>query len=100
MVIFDDASTDGTSDIIREYCNKYPQLIHAFIAKENSYINPVRYDLTLEFRKNILRGEYVAFCEGDDCWTDVHKLQIELAKRETELSGVRRSAMRGGSGNY
>ena len=78
VVIFDDASTDGTSDIIREYCNKYPQLIHAFIAKENSYINPVRYDLTLEFRKNILRGEYVAFCEGDDCWTDVHKLQIQM----------------------
>ena len=78
VVIFDDASTDGTSDIIRAYCSKYPKLFHAYIAKLNTYSLPVRTDLSLEFRKNILKGDYVAFCEGDDYWIDSSKLQLQI----------------------
>ena len=33
--IFDDASNDGTSDIVREYAKHYPDLIIPFIASEN-----------------------------------------------------------------
>lgn len=78
LVIFDDASSDGTSDIIRKYAQIYPHLIHAFIARKNSYLLPQRGDLSKYFRNTFLKGTFVAFCEGDDYWTDIQKLQIQV----------------------
>lgn len=40
VIVFDDASTDGTSDIVRAYAEKYPEIIYAIIAKENIYHHP------------------------------------------------------------
>lgn len=78
IVIFDDASNDGTSDIIRTYCNKYPEIIHAFIAKENTYRKPEKGTIRLELFEKQMRGEFVAFCEGDDYWIDDNKLQKQV----------------------
>ncbi|PWJ55280.1 glycosyl transferase family 2 [Dyadobacter jejuensis] len=78
IVIGDDASTDGTADIIRTYSERFPGRIRAFLHDENQGPSEPR-----EFagRNNVLqllkacRGEYVAMCEGDDYWTDPLKLQ-------------------------
>lgn len=78
IVIFDDASNDGTSDIIRAYCNKYPKVIHAIIAKENIYRKPEKDTIWLELFEKQMRGEFVAFCEGDDYWIDDNKLQKQV----------------------
>ena len=81
IVIGDDASTDRTQEIIREYIERYPGRIRAFLHKENQGPKEPR-----EFagRNNVLallkacRGEYVAICEGDDYWTDPLKLQKQV----------------------
>lgn len=76
ILIHDDASTDGTADIIREYEEKYPELIHPIYQSENQYSKGVNiiHDLLLP----LLRGKYIAFCEGDDFWVDPYKLQKQV----------------------
>ncbi|MBR5176140.1 MAG: glycosyltransferase [Bacteroidales bacterium] len=73
VIVHDDASTDGTGEIIREYQAKYPDLIKPIFQKENQYSKGVL--INKEFIFPLLRGDYIAFCEGDDYWTDSRKLQ-------------------------
>jgi glycosyltransferase involved in cell wall biosynthesis len=74
-IIHDDASTDGTADIIREYEKKYPDIIKPIYQKENQYSKGLDI-LTPVSRK--FRGKYIALCEGDDYWTDEYKLQKQV----------------------
>lgn len=76
VFVHDDASTDRSAQIIREYAEKYPDLIKPIYQKENQYSRKVRI-----FSKFILpgvTGEYIAICEGDDYWTDETKLQRQV----------------------
>ncbi|MEQ8196864.1 MAG: glycosyltransferase family 2 protein [Clostridiaceae bacterium] len=77
VLIHDDASTDRTSDIVREYQKKYPDIIKPIIQKENQYSQGKR---LLGYRYNFSRamGKYIAVCEGDDYWTDPFKLQKQV----------------------
>lgn len=83
IVIFDDASTDGTSDIVREYAEKNPQIIQAHIMKKNTFHNPQRAEIDSVFMKKYLTGKYIAHCEGDDFWIDNHKLQMQVDYMES-----------------
>lgn len=73
VIVHDDASTDNTANIIREYEEKYPEIIKPIYQKENQYS---------QGKKNILfpltKGKYIAICEGDDFWTDDYKLQKQV----------------------
>ena len=81
VLINDDASTDGTADVIREYAEKYPEIIRPFLQEKNLYSQGINmYDAVLY---PAARGEYIAACEGDDCWTDPHKLQLQVDFLET-----------------
>lgn len=72
-IVHDDASTDGTADIIREYEAKYPDIIKPIYEKENQYS---KHDGSLRrIMDEYTHGKYVAVCEGDDYWTDPLKLQ-------------------------
>lgn len=73
VLIHDDASTDGTADIIREYEAKYPELIRAVYQTENQYSKGIYNDRT--FLLPLAQGKYLAWCEGDDFWCDPNKLQ-------------------------
>ncbi len=70
LVIGEDCSTDGTREIVFEYQEKYPDVIRVVTSDKN-----------VGMKKNSLRttracrGDYVAFCEGDDYWHSPHKLQ-------------------------
>ena len=75
IIIHDDASTDGTSDIIREYARKYPNIIKPIIQTENQYSKCKRVSY---LAWSHAKGEYVALCEGDDYWTDPLKLQKQV----------------------
>ena len=75
VLIHDDASTDGTADIIREYEAKYPDIIKPVYQTENQWSKKVNVSL---FNLSRIQSEYVAFCEGDDYWTDPLKLQKQV----------------------
>ena len=74
VLVNDDASTDGTAAILREYAEKYPTLIRPIYQTENQFSKGLShlYDAILY---PAARGRYIALCEGDDCWTDPEKLQ-------------------------
>lgn len=76
IIVHDDASTDGTQDVLREYKEKYPDLFHLILQTENQYSKGKH--VTTEFLFPKARGKYIAFCEGDDYWTDSHKLQKQV----------------------
>lgn len=75
VIIHDDASTDSTADIIREYEAKYPDMVRAIYQTENQ---ACKTNVIEEFVCPVIQGEYVAICEGDDYWTDENKLQKQV----------------------
>lgn len=75
ILVHDDASTDSTADIIREYESKYPDIVKPVYQTENQYSKGV--SITPEIQLKRAQGEYIAFCEGDDYWTDKSKLQTQ-----------------------
>lgn len=71
-IIADNASTDGTRDIILEYAKRHPHIVPIFHSLDVycSNIVSLMYDMA--------RTEYVAICEGDDYFTDPEKLQKQV----------------------
>ena len=73
MVIGEDCSTDNTRHIAQEYEKKYPGRIRVLTQDTNLGIMP-----NLMATMAACQGEYIAFLEGDDYWTDSNKLQIQV----------------------
>lgn len=82
VVVHDDASTDGTADIIREYEQLYPQIVRPIYQTENQYSRE-RGRVT-RLVHAAARGTYLAMCEGDDYWIDPHKLQDQVKMLEAD----------------
>lgn len=73
VLVGDDASTDGTQDILKEYGEKYPGIIKPVLRDENIGTTRNGYDI-----RERARGKYLAFLDGDDYWTDENKLQMQI----------------------
>ena len=88
ILIHDDASRDGSADIIREYEAKYPDLFRPIYQKENQYSKGTNIWASILFP--MAKGKYIALCEGDDFWVDPEKLQKEVTILENDpsLAGV------------
>lgn len=78
ILIHDDCSTDGSDEIIREYASKYPEKIFPLYEEENQYSKGMESVIDIAFNYNRARGKYIAYCEGDDYWTDPLKLQKQV----------------------
>lgn len=77
-IVHDDASTDGSAAIIREYAAKYPDIIKPIYETENQYS---KHDGSLRRVVEAVISpfsKYLAICEGDDYWTDPLKLQKQV----------------------
>lgn len=76
VIVHDDASTDDTAKIIKEYADKFPDIISPIFQIENQYSKGVK--IVNEFITPRLEGKYIAVCEGDDYWCDENKIQIQI----------------------
>lgn len=86
-IVHDDASKDNTAGIIREYAERYPEIIIPIYESENQYS---RKDCQI-FRKmteasDATGAKYIALCDGDDYWTDKRKLQKQVDILEADSS--------------
>ncbi len=75
VLIHDDASTDNTAAIIREYEEKYPDIIKPIYQNENQHSKGVKITRDIVFPR--AKGEFLAWCECDDFWIDPNKLQMQ-----------------------
>ena len=78
ILIHDDASTDGTIDILKEYEKNYPDIIKVFYEQKNKYREKKLKDELYNIVENYAKGDYLAWCEGDDYWIDNYKVQLQL----------------------
>lgn len=85
VLIHDDASTDKTADIIREYQEKYPEMIKPILQTENQYSKGLtNVSGTWNFPRAVKNGsKYIAMCEGDDYWISADKLQKQVDYMES-----------------
>lgn len=96
IVVHDDASTDGTMEILGEYEQKYPDKIKVLYESENQYQkvdNFVKY--IQEKMIPFIRGKYVLISEGDDYWIDETKLQrqVDYLERNCDCMMVTHNAV-------
>ena len=76
VLIHDDASTDNTAAIIEEYSKKYPNVIKPIFQKENKVSQGI--NVQKKYNYSRAKGKYIAYCEGDDYWSDSTKLQRQI----------------------
>ena len=84
IIIHDDASTDATQDILKQYNKEYPGLFKLILQTENQR-SIFGGGMLPRFVYPNVRGKYIALCEGDDYWTDPHKLQKQIDFLESSL---------------
>ncbi|SFO24842.1 Glycosyl transferase family 2 [Pseudobutyrivibrio sp. UC1225] len=72
-IVGDDCSTDGNAEIIREFAEKYPDIIVPVFREKNLGMTGNTLDIMMR-----AQGEYIAFIEGDDYWLDEKKLQKQV----------------------
>jgi len=78
ILVGEDCSTDGTRERVLNYQRRYPGQIRVITSEQNvgTHANSRRV-------AEACRGKYLALCEGDDYWTDPHKLQKQVDFLET-----------------
>lgn len=75
-IVIDDASTDGNLEIIKEYAERYPEIIKPVLLEENLWNQGINKFFAVFLPR--AKGKYIAFCEGDDYWTYEGKLQRQV----------------------
>ncbi len=87
ILVGEDASTDGTPDIVRDYAARFPDRITSFFHTPESKLR-IRGRLTgrnnLAHNLTVAQGEFIALLDGDDCWTDDTKLSRQVAQLEAD----------------
>lgn len=78
VIVGDDASSDRTPEICREYQQRYPDRIVLQLNESNKGITRNYFDCL-----QLARGRYIGDCGGDDFWIDSEKLAKEIAVLES-----------------
>ena len=76
LFIGDDASTDSTASICKSYQAQYPDRIELILHEKN--VGAVQNAQSVYKACMASGAAYIAMCEGDDYWTDAHKLQKQV----------------------
>lgn len=86
IVVHDDASDDGTAEIVQDYATRYPTIVRPILQVENQYSKGVNPYYAYAFPA--AQGEYIAICDGDDFWSDPAKLARQVAVLDAEPTTV------------
>lgn len=80
IIIRDDASDDGTTEIVLDYARRYPTIVRTLINEANRFKMGER---AIHVWPSVVKGKYIALCEGDDFWITTDKLQkqVELLEK-------------------
>jgi glycosyltransferase involved in cell wall biosynthesis len=81
ILVHDDASTDGTASVIRRYAEDHPDVIKPIYQTENQHSKGIRVGTVFNLSRAC--GKYLAYCEGDDYWTDPLKLKKQVDYMES-----------------
>ena len=82
VIVRDDASTDGTAEIVADFADRYPNVVRAVLEPEN------RWRQGGPRLRTMARGAFIARCEGDDYWVDPTKLQTQVETLERHRDAV------------
>lgn len=74
LVIGEDCSRDGTRAVVRAYAARHPTVIRLLEHPRNLGLTP-----NSVATQNACTGRYIALCDGDDYWTETHKLARQIA---------------------
>jgi glycosyltransferase involved in cell wall biosynthesis len=87
VIVHDDASTDGTADIVRRHAARHPTIVRPVLQETNLWSQGVNPVTTCVWPR--VRGTFVALCDGDDYWTDPFKLakQVDFLTRQPGFGG-------------
>lgn len=87
VLVGDDASTDGTTEILKEYEKKYPSKFTMILREKNINDSDTNNFMDLQRR---CRGKYMICLEGDDYWTDERKIdkQIDFLENHPDYIAV------------
>lgn len=77
IMIHDDASTDGTNEVIKQYADRHPSIFRVVQQAQNQYSKGVNPYYSYLFPE--ARGQFIAICDGDDYWDDPVKLANQVA---------------------
>ncbi|CUV66431.1 putative Glycosyl transferase [Sulfurovum sp. enrichment culture clone C5] len=77
IVVGEDYSKDNTREILLSYKSKYPDKFKLLLHDKNIGMMP-----NVSATLRACTGKYIALLEGDDYWTDLHKLQIQIDAME------------------
>ncbi|QOW10882.1 glycosyltransferase [Kaistella flava (ex Peng et al. 2021)] len=75
LIICDDHSTDNTAVVVNDVISLVPENFEVKFFQHDKNIGATP---NFYFSMEQVTGDFVAFCEGDDYWTDPEKLQIQL----------------------
>jgi glycosyltransferase involved in cell wall biosynthesis len=73
IIVGEDCSTDKTREIVLSYKEKYPEKIILCVPEKN--LGMIEMNRTTY---KMCSGKYIAWLDGDDYWTDPHKLQKQV----------------------
>jgi glycosyltransferase involved in cell wall biosynthesis len=84
IIIFDDCSTDGSLQIIREYEKSFPGVVQEFFSPVNRGVDRIRHEAILQ-----ASGDYITTLDSDDYYYDPQKLakEIELIAHHKKRTG-------------
>lgn len=80
LIIGEDCSTDNTREIVLRLKEEFPDKIKLILHTQN--VGMMKNFITVY---EACEGKYVALLEGDDYWTDAHKLSIQVEYMEVNL---------------
>lgn len=80
ILVYDDASTDKTAEIIKLYEKKYPEIIKPIYQTENQAQKGI--DINKEYQYGRAQGKYIAIADADGYWISEEKLQLQLDSLE------------------